>query len=143
MADSLDINGLTERERLFVASLARGNSKKAAALAAGVPPKGASVWASVTLKRERVQQAFRAEQMAVIASRPATTEEFDTAYVMRRLKELDGGHRDSIALNAVRMMAQHLGMFPERIVFPDPKDMTTEELMRKRAELRKRAGLSA
>ncbi len=142
MSKGLDIDGLDERERRFVDALASGKGKRDAALAAGAPPKAAPQWAFKALKRERVRNALT-KALSSRAQQDMAQTAVDTAYVLKRFKELDGGHRDSIALQAVKMMATHLGMFPERVIMADPKDQSTDELMRNRAALRKRAGLSA
>lgn len=131
-----DPDGLNNRQRLFANAILAGKSATKAAETAGYSPKSAAVTGWRMLRNAKIAAAIATRQQAA-----AERAELSCEYVLRRLMAIETGKDNGVAVRALELLGKHLGMFPDRVVMPDPADQSDDELAVRRRALRKKLGL--
>lgn len=145
--------GLTPKESKFCDRIVAGDSGVTAARVAGYSGTNLSVVAAQLKKKPKIRLRIAslevsARQGVVVPGQvlppDVTVAIVSRTWMLTRLLEIQHGNRDSMALQALKMLGQEeLNMFIERVAYRDPANEPTDDLLKFRAKLRKEQGLSA
>lgn len=135
----LDADGLNSQQRLFVNAKLAGKNTTNAAIAAGYSAKTAASCGSRLLKHAQVQQALSRGVTAAIERSDLSID-----YVLTRLRSVESGAETPPAtvVRSLELLGKYLGMFPDRVHIPDPAVSATDELQKKRDEIRRKHGMA-
>lgn len=138
-APTPDPDGLNSQQRLFVNAKLGGKNTTNAAIAAGYSVKTAASAGSRLLRLSKIQQALDKGVGAAL-----DRAEISIDYVLTRLRaiESDVDTPPATAVRSLELLGKYLGMFPDRVHIPDPAVSATDELQKKRDEIRRKHGMA-